>query len=48
MSPHFSPNEFEERQRRTVKALIARNLDGLLLFRQESMYYLTGFDPMVI
>jgi Xaa-Pro dipeptidase len=24
--------------------MIARGLDGLVLFRQESMYYLTGYD----
>ena len=32
------------RRRRACRAMIARGLDGLLLFRQESMYYLTGYD----
>ncbi len=44
MAIHFSREEFAERQRRTIEAMGARGLDGLLIFRQESMYYLTGYD----
>jgi Xaa-Pro dipeptidase len=33
-----------ERRARAVAAMAARGLDGLLLFRQESLYYLTGHD----
>lgn len=44
MSLHFSEQEFAERRRRVAAELRARDLDGLLMFRQESMYYLTGFD----
>ena len=40
----FSRAEFKKRQRRTIKELAKRNLDGLLIFKQESMYYLTGYD----
>ncbi len=44
MALHFSPEEFAQRNRRTVEALRRRKLDGLLMFRQESMYYLSGYD----
>lgn len=44
MHLHFSESEFAARRDETVKQLIARGLDGLLIFRQESMYYLTGYD----
>ena len=44
MALHFSPEEFAQRNRRTIEALSVRNLDGLLMFRQESMYYLSGYD----
>ena len=44
MALHFSRDEFNERKRRTIDALKRRGLDGLLMFRQESMYYLTGYD----
>lgn len=41
---HFDRTEFQERQARTINEMQGRQLDGLLLFRQESMYYLTGYD----
>ena len=44
MALHFSSEEFDQRNRRTMEALKSRNLDGLLMFRQESMYYLSGYD----
>ncbi len=44
MALHFSREEFAERQYRTIEQLKNRRLDGLLMFRQESMYYLTGYD----
>ncbi len=44
MALHFSSEEFAERNRRSIKELISRKLDGLLIFRQESMYYLSGYD----
>ena len=43
---HFTPEELAERRRRTLSSLAERELDGLLIFRQESMYYLTGYDTM--
>ncbi|MEZ5843615.1 MAG: Xaa-Pro peptidase family protein [Hyphomicrobiaceae bacterium] len=41
---HFSEAELADRRRRTCDELRSRGLDGILLFRQESMYWLTGYD----
>jgi Xaa-Pro dipeptidase len=41
---HFSTDEFDRRLRRARRALVDRGLDALLVFSQESRYYLTGFD----
>lgn len=41
---HFSREEFLARQTVTRCEMDARGLDALLMFRQESMYYLTGYD----
>ncbi len=44
MALHFSQAEFDARRAAAVRALGERGLAGILLFRQESMYYLTGYD----
>ncbi|MDH3692224.1 MAG: Xaa-Pro peptidase family protein [Gammaproteobacteria bacterium] len=44
MALHFSAKEFVTRRRSAVQAMVERGLDGMLHFRQESMYYLTGYD----
>ena len=44
MSIHFTKEEFKERQSRVIKELKSQGLDALLMFRQESMYWLTGYD----
>ena len=44
MAIHFSKEEFSERKSKVIKELKKQNLDGLLMFRQESMYWLTGYD----
>jgi len=44
MSIHFTKEEFEERKSKTIKELKHEGLDALLMFRQESMYWLTGYD----
>lgn len=44
MAIHFSEEEFASRRQHTVAQMNALDLDGLLMFRQESMYYLTGYD----
>jgi len=41
---HFSPAEFERRLHAAKDAMAREGLDGLLLFKQESMYWLTGYD----
>jgi Xaa-Pro dipeptidase len=41
---HFSESELAERRARTTAAIRERGLDALVMFRQESMYYLTGYD----
>jgi Xaa-Pro dipeptidase len=44
MALHFSTEELAARRARACAAMAQEGLDGLLLFRQESMYYLTGYD----
>ena len=44
MALHFDRAEFESRIVAARKALAAERLDAVLLFAQESLYYLTGFD----
>jgi Xaa-Pro dipeptidase len=41
---HFTREEFAARRRRACAEMEKAGLDGLLIFRQESMYYLTGYD----
>jgi Xaa-Pro dipeptidase len=44
MALHFSPDEFARRRERACAALAGRGLDGLLMFNQASMHWLTGYD----
>jgi Xaa-Pro dipeptidase len=44
MSLHFKKKEFEERKLKVINKLKDEGLDALLMFRQESMYWLTGYD----
>lgn len=41
---HFSREEFAERQARARERLQALGLDGLLIFKIEDMYWLTGYE----
>ncbi len=41
---HFSREEFAERQQRTRQGMAKLELDGILLFKFEDMYWLTGYD----
>ncbi len=41
---HFSRNEFAQRITNDRKVLKNKKLDALLVFSQESHYYLTGFN----
>ena len=44
MSIHFTTEEFKKRKSRVIEELKKKGLDALLMFRQESMYWLTGYD----
>ena len=44
MALHFSKEEFSNRKTKILKSMKEQNLDALLMFRQESMYWLTGYD----
>jgi Xaa-Pro dipeptidase len=44
MAIHFTKEEFSERKFKVVTELKKQNLDALLMFKQESMYWLTGYD----
>jgi len=44
MALHFSTTEFSRRRTLLLAAMAEAGLDGMLLFQQESMYWLTGYD----
>ncbi len=44
MPLHFEGGELRSRLDRLLTRMSQEALDGMLLFRQESMYYLTGYD----
>ena len=44
MALHFTREELTARRARAIAELERRGLSALLMFRQESMYYLTGYD----
>ena len=44
MALHFTKEEFKQRKLKVLKSMKEQNLDALLMFRQESMYWLTGYD----
>ena len=44
MALHFPESEFSARRARLMARMAEEKLDALLLFAQESMYWLTGFD----
>ncbi|MBN7757601.1 aminopeptidase P family protein [Nitratireductor aquimarinus] len=44
MALHFEQAEFDSRRDRLVIEMAERKLDAMLLFAQESMYWLTGYD----
>ena len=41
---HFSDEEFAARRAKVIDQMQQRQLDALLMFSQESMYWLTGYD----
>jgi Xaa-Pro dipeptidase len=44
MALHFNRAEYDRRIAAVTSAMATEGLDGLLMFQQESMYYLTGYD----
>ena len=44
MALHFSKEEFSQRKTKALESMKEQKLDALLMFRQESMYWLTGYD----
>jgi Xaa-Pro dipeptidase len=44
MAIHFDRSEFADRQARVIARMGELKLDALLLFAQESMYWLTGYE----
>jgi Xaa-Pro dipeptidase len=44
MPLHFAPDEFARRRDALLAAMAAERFDAMLLFQQESMYWLTGYD----
>ena len=44
MALHFSKEEFASRRKKVLTLMKDQKLDALLMFRQESMYWLTGYD----
>ena len=44
MALHFSKEEFAKRKSKTLNSMKEHNLGALLMFRQESMFWLTGYD----
>ena len=44
MGLHFSKEEFSNRKEKTLNFMKNEGVDALIMFRQESMYWLTGYD----
>ena len=44
MGLHFSKEEFFQRKSKVLNKMKKQNIDALIMFRQESMYWLTGYD----
>ena len=44
MGLHFTKEEFAKRKEKALTKMREQNIDALLMFRQESMYWLTGYD----
>ena len=44
MPLHFTEDELTDRRNKVAAEMQSRGLNALLIFRQETMYYLTGYD----
>ena len=48
MALHFSEQELAERRKRTCASMAADGLDGLLIFRQETMFYPVSYTHLTL
>ena len=46
MAIHFSEAELNQRRQRVCSELQQQNLHAMLCFRQETDFYLTGYDTL--
>ena len=44
MALHFTEQEFLNRKNKVLNSMKEQNLSALLMFKQESRYWLTGYD----
>jgi len=44
MHLHFTETEYKNREKKVIESMKKNNLDAILIFKQESMYWLTGYD----
>ena len=44
MALHFTEQEFLSRKLKVINSMKEQNINALLMFKQESMYWLTGYD----
>ena len=44
MGIHFTKQEFDNRKKKVLTSMKNQKLTALLMFKQESMYWLTGYD----
>ena len=44
MALHFTKKEFLNRKNKVLNSMKDQNLNALLMFKQESMFWLTGYD----
>ncbi len=44
MGLHFTKEEFSRRKIKVIQSMKEEKIDAILMFRQESMYWLTGYD----
>ena len=46
MALHFTKQEFLNRKNKVLNSMKEQNLNALLMFKQESMYWLTGYSNL--
>ena len=46
MALHFIEQEFLSRKLKAINSMKEQNINALLMFKQESMYWLTGYHTL--